>query len=214
MSITLKSKERFDYTGTRAGTRAKAFREVPDCAHSEGGFTMDLRSKIKRVPEFKGVVFWDITPLLKDKEAFGQCIMELADRFRDRDISVVVSNEARGFIVGAPVAHELGVGFVPIRKKGKLPPEVHSYCYEKEYESDVIEIGVDGILKGDKVLLVDDLLATGGTIKANADLVKKLDGEVVGMAFLVELDYLKPRKFIGDGYDIQSLITIQSTDEL
>ena len=174
---------------------------------------VDLRSKIKRVPEFKGVVFWDITPLLKDKQAFGQCIIDLADRFRDRDINVVVSNEARGFIVGAPVAHELGVGFVPIRKQGKLPPEVHSFSYDKEYESDVIEISNDGILQGEKVLLVDDLLATGGTIKANADLVRKLGGEVVGMAFLVELEYLHPRKYLGDDYEIHSLVRISSTDE-
>ena len=173
---------------------------------------MDLRSKIKRIPEFKGVVFWDITPLLKDKNAFSQCIIDLADRFRDRDINIVVSNEARGFIMGAPVAHELGVGFVPIRKEGRLPPEVHSISYEKEYESDVIEVKDDGISPGDKVLLVDDLLATGGTIKANADLVEKLGGEVVGMGFLVELEYLNPRKYIGDGYEIHSLVTIETTD--
>jgi len=175
---------------------------------------MDLRSKIKRIPEFKGVVFWDITPLLKDKNAFSQCIMDLADRFRGRDINIVVSNEARGFIMGAPVAHELGVGFVPIRKAGRLPPEVHSISYEKEYESDVIEVKDDGITPGDKVLLVDDLLATGGTIKANADLVEKLGGEVVGMGFLVELEYLNPRKYIGSKYEIHSLVTIETTDEL
>ncbi|HUU07050.1 MAG TPA: adenine phosphoribosyltransferase [Thermoplasmata archaeon] len=175
---------------------------------------MDLRSKIKRVPEFKGVVFWDITPLLKDKDAFHQCIKDLADRFRGRDINVVVSNEARGFIMGAPVAHELGVGFVPIRKEGRLPPEVHSISYAKEYESDVIEVKDDGISPGDKVLLVDDLLATGGTIKANADLVEKLGGEVVGMGFLVELEYLNPRKYLGDKYEIHSLVTIETADEI
>lgn len=175
---------------------------------------MDLRSKIKRVPEFKGVVFWDITPLLKDKDAFHQCIKDLADRFRGRDINIVVSNEARGFIMGAPVAHELGVGFVPIRKEGRLPPEVHSISYAKEYESDVIEVKDDGISPGDKVLLVDDLLATGGTIKANADLVEKLGGEVVGMGFLVELEYLNPRKYLGDKYEIHSLVTIETTDEI
>ena len=175
---------------------------------------MDLRSKIKRVPEFKGVVFWDITPLLKDKNAFHQCIEDLSGRFRGRNIDIVVSNEARGFIMGAPVAHELGVGFVPIRKKGRLPPEVHSISYAKEYESDVIEVKDDGISPGDKVLLVDDLLATGGTIKANADLVGKLGGEVVGMGFLVELEYLNPRKYLGDKYEIHSLVMIETTDEL
>jgi adenine phosphoribosyltransferase len=175
---------------------------------------MDLKSKIKRVPEFKGVVFWDITPLLKDKHAFRQCIKDLADHFRNEDVSIVVSNEARGFIIGAAVAHELHVGFVPIRKEGKLPPKVHSLSYDKEYESDVIEIRDDGIDPGDRVLLVDDLLATGGTIKANADLVEKLGGKVVGMGFLVELEYLNPRKLLGDRYDIHSLIKLASTAEL
>lgn len=175
---------------------------------------MDLRTKIKRVPEFKGVVFWDITPLLKDKHAFKQCIKDLADHFRNDDVNVVVSNEARGFIIGAPVAHELGAGFVPIRKKGKLPPEVRALSYKKEYESDVIEIRDDGIEPGDRVLLVDDLLATGGTIKANADLVENQGGKVVGMGFLVELEYLSPRKHIGDKYHIHSLIKIETTDEI
>jgi adenine phosphoribosyltransferase len=174
---------------------------------------MDLRSKIKRIPEFKGVVFWDITPLLKDRTAFRQCIKDLADRFRGRDVNIVVSNEARGFILGAPVAHELGVGFVPIRKKGRLPPVVHSISYDKEYESDVIEVKDDGIEPGDKVLLVDDLLATGGTIKANADLVEKLGGQVVGMGFLVELEYLNPRKYLGDKYERHSLVKLSTTDE-
>ena len=174
---------------------------------------MDLRSKIKRVPEFKGVVFWDITPLLKDKRAFGQCIEELADHFRGHDVRAVASNEARGFIIGAAVAHELGVGFIPIRKKGKLPPKVRSLSYAKEYESDVIEIRDDGIEPGDRILLVDDLLATGGTIRANAELVETLGGEVVGMGFLVELDYLNPRKQLGDKYEIHSLIRLETTNE-
>jgi len=174
---------------------------------------MDLKSKIKRIPEFKGVVFWDITPLLKDKHAFRQCIRGLADHYRDKDIDLVVSNEARGFIIGAAVAHELHVGFAPIRKKGKLPPRVTSLSYDKEYESDIIEIREDAIKHGEKVLLIDDLLATGGTIKANADLVEKLGGKVVGMGFLVELDYLHPRAYVGDKYDIYSLIRYETTEE-
>ena len=174
---------------------------------------MNLKSKIKRIPEFKGVVFWDITPLLKDRHAFRECIKGLADHYRDRDIDVVVSNEARGFIIGAPVAHELHVGFVPIRKKGKLPPRVASMSYDKEYESDVIEIREDAIKNGDRVLLIDDLLATGGTIKANAELVEKLGGKVVGMGFLVELEYLNPRELLGDKYDIHSLIVCKTTEE-
>lgn len=174
---------------------------------------MNLKSKIKRIPEFKGVVFWDITPLLKDKHAFRECISGLADCFRDKDIDMVVSNEARGFIIGAAVAHELHVGFVPIRKKGKLPPRVESLSYNKEYESDIIEIREDAILHGEKVLLIDDLLATGGTIKANADLIERLGGRVVGMGFLVELDYLHPREYLGDKYDIHSLIRYKTTDD-
>jgi adenine phosphoribosyltransferase len=178
-----------------------------------GGIDMNLKSKIKRVPEFKGVVFWDITPLLKDRHAFRECIKGLADHFRNESIDVVVSNEARGFIIGAAVAHELNVGFVPVRKKGKLPPKVATLSYNKEYESDVIEIRDDAIKQGDRVLLIDDLLATGGTIRANADLVEQMGGVVVGMGFLVELQYLHPREFLGDKYDIHSLIVLETTEE-
>jgi adenine phosphoribosyltransferase len=174
---------------------------------------MDLKSKIRWIPKHKGVVFWDITPLLKDRQAFRECIRGLADHYRDEHVDVVVSNEARGFIIGAPVAHELGVGFVPIRKKGKLPHKVASMSYNKEYESDTIEIHEDGIKPGDRVLLIDDLLATGGTIKANADLVEKLGGKVVGMGFLVELEYLRPREYLGDKYDIYSLVSCKTTTE-
>lgn len=174
---------------------------------------MDLKSKIRRIPEFKGVVFWDITPLLKDKHAFRECIKQLADHFRGENIDAVASNEARGFMIGAPVAHELNVGFIPIRKKGKLPPRVATLGYNKEYESDIIEIKDDAIRRGDRVLLIDDLLATGGTIKANADLVEQLGGKVVGMGFLVELEYLHPREFIGNKYDIHSLIICKTTEE-
>lgn len=174
---------------------------------------MDLKSKIVRIPEFKGVVFWDITPLLKDRNAFRECIKLLADHYRDKKIDVVASNEARGFIIGAAVAHELGVGFVPIRKKGKLPPKVHSLSYNKEYESDIIEVRENAVEKGDRVLLIDDLLATGGTIKANADLVETLGGKVVGMGFLVELEYLNPRAYLGGRWDVFSLIRLETTEE-
>jgi adenine phosphoribosyltransferase len=167
---------------------------------------LDLKSKIRRIPEFKGVVFWDITPLLKDKECFKESIRLLADHYRDRDIDVIVSNEARGFIVGAALAYELEVGFVPVRKKGKLPFKCVDLTYKKEYECDTIEVHEDAIKKGQKVLLIDDLLATGGTIKANIDLVETLGGEVVGIGFLIELGYLDGRKAIGDKYEIFSLI--------
>jgi adenine phosphoribosyltransferase len=174
---------------------------------------LDLKAKIRRIPEFKSVVFWDITPLLKDKDAFRECIKRMADHFRGKDVDVVVSNEARGFIIGAAVAYELGVGFVPIRKKGKLPSKVVNLTYEKEYESDTIEIHEDAIERGQKVLLVDDLLATGGTIKANVELIKKLGGEVVGIGFLIELGYLHGRENLGDKYDLFSLINYETTKE-
>ena len=123
---------------------------------------------------------------------------------------MVVSNEARGFIVGAAVAYELGVGFVPIRKKGKLPSKCVDLTYKKEYESDTIEIHEDAIEKGQNILLIDDLLATGGTVKANIELVEKLGGKVVGLGFLIELGYLNGRKMIGNKYDVYSLIQLKT----
>jgi adenine phosphoribosyltransferase len=171
---------------------------------------LDLKSKIRRIPEFKGVVFWDITPLLKDKIAFRESIRLMAEHFRNKKIDVVVSNEARGFIIAAPLAYELGTGFVPIRKKGKLPAACMGYTYQKEYETDTIEIHEDAIEPGQNVLLVDDLLATGGTMKANIALVEKLGGKVVGIGFLIELGYLKGRETIGNNYEIFSLIKIDT----
>lgn len=171
---------------------------------------MDLRSKIRRIPEFKGVVFWDITPLLKDKQAFREAVKKLADHFREKNAEVVVSSEARGFILGAAIAYELGLGFVPIRKKGKLPSKTMKLTYQKEYESDTIEIHEDSIKDREKILLIDDLLATGGTIKANAELVEKLGGKIVGIGFLIELEYLHGREIIGDQYDVFSLINFKT----
>jgi adenine phosphoribosyltransferase len=173
---------------------------------------MDLKTKIRRIPEFKGVVFWDITPLLKDKIAFKECIDKLAQHYKGIDIDAVVSNEARGFIVGAALAYALGTGFVPIRKKGKLPSKCQELTYQKEYEKDTIEIHEDAIKKGEKILLIDDLLATGGTIKANMDLIKKLGGKVVGLGFLIELEYLQGRKVIDEKYDVFSLIKYSNTN--
>ncbi|HLN90031.1 MAG TPA: adenine phosphoribosyltransferase [Candidatus Binatia bacterium] len=173
--------------------------------------TADLKSKIRRIPEFKGVVFWDITPLLKDKNCFHDCIKQLADHYRGKSIDLVVSNEARGFIIGAALAYELGVGFIPIRKKGKLPYKCVDLTYKKEYESDTIEIHQDAIAKGQNVLIVDDLLATGGTVKANIELVEKLGGKIAGLGFLIELGYLSGRKALGSKYDVYSLIELETT---
>ena len=176
------------------------------------GEKLDLKSKIRRIPEFKGVVFWDITPLLKDKSALHDCVKQLADHFRKEAVDLVVSNEARGFIVGGALAYELGAGFVPIRKKGKLPSRCVDLTYKKEYESDTIEIHEDAIEKGQRVLLIDDLLATGGTVNANIELVEKLGGNIVGLGFLIELCYLDGRKHIDNKYNVYSLIQMQTTN--
>ncbi len=173
---------------------------------------VDLKSKIRRIPEFKGVVFWDITPLLKDKSCFHNCIKKLADHYKNKKIDVVVSNEARGFIIGAALAYELGTGFVPIRKKGKLPYKCVNFEYKKEYECDTIEIHEDAIKKGQNVLLIDDLLATGGTVKANIALIEQLGGKIVGVGFLIELGYLEGRKLIGNKYDVYSLVKLETTN--
>ena len=173
---------------------------------------LDIKAKLRRIPEFKGVVFWDITPILKDKRLFRESIKCLADHFKSKKIDVVVSNEARGFIIGAPLAYELGVGFVPIRKKGKLPSKCVNLTYKKEYECDTIEIHEDAVQQGEKVLLIDDLLATGGTVKANIELIEKLGGEIVGIGFLIELDYLNGRKALGDKYEVFSVIRCETTD--
>lgn len=171
---------------------------------------LNLKTKIRRIPEFKGVVFWDITPLLKDKNCFRECIKNLADHYKGKLIDVIVSNEARGFIIGAALAYELSVGFVPIRKKNKLPYKCVDLTYKKEYECDTIEIHQDAIEKGQNVLLIDDLLATGGTAKANIELVEKLGGKIVGLGFLIELGYLDGRKTIGNKYDTYALIQLKT----
>jgi adenine phosphoribosyltransferase len=173
---------------------------------------MDLKSRIRRIPEFKGVVFWDITTLLRDRLAFREAVRQLADHYRGRDVDVVVSSEARGFILGGALAYALGAGFVPVRKKGKLPSKVVSLTYEKEYESDTVEIHRDAIKAGEKVLVIDDLLATGGTVKANADLVEKLGGKIVGMGFLIELEYLHGREALGNKYEVFSIVKYNTSD--
>jgi len=172
---------------------------------------IDLKNKL-RSTHFKGVCFWDIAPILKDSECFKQAVQQLAEYFKSKKIDVIASNEARGFIFGATLAYELGVGFVPIRKAGKLPFDCINLTYEKEYEKDTIQIQGDAISKGQNVLLIDDLLATGGTIKANIELVEKLGGTVVGLGFLIELEYLNGRKVIGDKYDVYSLIKLETAN--
>lgn len=161
------------------------------------------------------MVFWDITPLVQDKAAFRESIKRIADHFRNKGVDVVVSCEARGFIFGAAVAYELGAGFVPIRKADKLPFKVLSTSYIKEYEQGaiwVIEVHEDAIKKGQKVLIVDDVLATGGTTKATIKLVQQLGGQIVGLGFLVALEYLPGKRELAKGYDLFTLINYDTTN--
>ena len=167
----------------------------------------DLKSYIRDIPGFpkEGIVFKDITPLLKDGKKFKEAVDLIADKFKDKKIDVVLNVEARGFIFGATVAYRLGAGIVPIRKKGKLPYKTVSATYALEYGTDTLEMHEDALKPGMRVLIVDDLLATGGTAKATAELVEKVGGKIIGFAFLIELAFLKGRENLKN-YDIFSLI--------
>lgn len=169
---------------------------------------MDLRQKIRVIPDFPkpGISFKDITTLLKDPEALRESIKIMAEYFRDKNIDMIVGVESRGFILGAPLAYEMGLGFTLIRKPGKLPGDVLKVEYDLEYGTDSLEIHADAFAPGTRVLLVDDLLATGGTILAAADLIHKLGGEIGGVAFLIELAYLEGRERLKD-YDILTLVS-------
>ncbi|MDQ7793092.1 MAG: adenine phosphoribosyltransferase [bacterium] len=168
---------------------------------------MDLRSKIRDIPDFPkpGVRFRDITTLLRDGPAWRHAIKSIADVYRDRGVEMVVGPEARGFLVGATVAYELRVGFVPVRRPGKLPARTLRGEYVLEYGQDALEIHLDALEGCSKVLVVDDLLATGGTIKATLDLVRQLGVGVVGVAFLIELTYLGGRENLKD-YEVTALV--------
>jgi len=156
----------------------------------------DLKSYIRNIPDFPkpGVLFRDITTLLQDAAAFKESIDQLAHHFKDQGVKKVIGIESRGFLAATPVAYLLGAGFVPVRKKGKLPHKTAAVSYALEYGEDTLEMHLDGILKGEKTIIVDDLLATGGTAKATCDLVKKNGGEIVGLGFLIELKDLKGRE--------------------
>ena len=144
----------------------------------------------------KGILFRDITPLLKNPDAFSQAVQRLASSFRDTKINYVAAVEARGFIFGVAIAAELGVGFIPIRKKGKLPFKTESITYDLEYGTDTLEVHLDALKPKDKVLMVDDLLATGGTMAAACELIEKIGGTIAGITFLIELSDLKGREKI------------------
>lgn len=167
---------------------------------------MDWKQRIRTVPDFpkKGILFYDITPALQDPQSLKQIVQQMSSPFKKQKIDFVAGIESRGFIFGSLLAHELNAGFVPIRKQGKLPHETMQQEYELEYGDATIEIHKDAFGKGDRVLVVDDLLATGGTARAAAFLVEKLGAEIAGMCFLIELTFLNGRKNLG-GYTIASL---------
>ena len=173
---------------------------------------MHLKEKIRTVMDFpkKGIGFKDITTLLLEGPSLKEAIIRMANPFRQCGAVKIASIESRGFIFGMPMAYELGLGFVPVRKPKKLPAKTVSESYALEYGTDTIEIHADAIKPGEKILLVDDLLATGGTMEAAMKLVRKLCGEVVGAAFLIELDFLKGREKLSTIPNIQSLIRYDS----
>ena len=172
---------------------------------------MDLKKSIRSIPGFPkpGIVFRDITTLLKDPKALKAAVDGMARNFKKGEVDMVVGAEARGFIFGPAIACKLGAGFVPIRKKGKLPAEVARATYDLEYGTDTLEIHKDAIMPGQRVVMVDDLLATGGTMAACCDLVEQLGGTIVGVAFVIELSFLKGREKLGDR-KVYSLVNYES----
>ena len=168
----------------------------------------ELRARIREIPDFPkpGILFYDITTLLKDPVAYRSAIDAMLAPYAGMPIDIVVGMESRGFIFSAPLAYQLGAGLVPVRKLGKLPAETISVEYALEYGSNTLEVHRDAIQPGQKVLVVDDLLATGGTVNGTVELVQRLKGEIVGLAFLVELGFLKGRDRLA-GYTVSSVIT-------
>jgi adenine phosphoribosyltransferase len=171
---------------------------------------IDLKKYIRDVPDWpkKGILFRDITPLLNNPKAFSAAIDALCSDFKGAGVQYVAAVEARGFIFGSAVAEKLGAGFVPIRKKGKLPWRTESVGYDLEYGTDTLEVHCDAVGNGGKVLMVDDLLATGGTMAAACQLIKKIGGDVVGVTFLIELADLQGREKLTD-YKVASVISYE-----
>ncbi len=167
----------------------------------------DLRAKIREIPDFPkpGILFYDITTLLKDAGAYRESIELMTEPYRNQGVDIVVGMESRGFIFSGPIAIALGAGLVPVRKLGKLPAETVSVEYALEYGSNTLEIHRDAISKGQRVLIVDDLLATGGTVRGTIELVERLQGQIVGLGFLVELRLLKGRDRL-QGYKTTSVV--------
>ncbi len=169
---------------------------------------MNLADHIRAIPDFPipGILFRDITPLLRDPRALEHAVERMVEPWREKQIDLVAAMEARGFIFGAAMAVRLNAGFVPVRKPGRLPYETNHMEYTLEYRADVVEIHRDAVVPGQRVLVADDLIATGGTAAAVVKLVENLGGEVVGAQFLIELAELGGRELLG-GYDVQSVIT-------
>ncbi len=167
----------------------------------------DLRAKIREIPDFPkpGILFYDITTLLKDPAAYRESIELMLEPYRNDKVDLVVGMESRGFIFSSPMAYELGTGLVPVRKLGKLPADTLTVEYALEYGSNTLEIHRDAIQPGQRVLIVDDLLATGGTVRGTIELVERLKGEVVGLAFLVELEFLNGRERL-EGRKVTSVV--------
>ena len=174
-------------------------KSVTDCS--------GLKSLIREIPDFPipGILFYDITTLLKDKKGFATLIDALSEHYIDKEVDLVLGMEARGFIFGPAVAYRLNAGFVPVRKPKKLPAEVARVEYALEYGKNTLEIHKDAIRKGQRVVIVDDLLATGGTAAATVELAKSLGAEIAGLGFVVELDFLKGREKLA-GRDVFSLL--------
>ncbi|HIT45533.1 MAG TPA: adenine phosphoribosyltransferase [Candidatus Aphodovivens excrementavium] len=174
--------------------------------------SFDFESLILDIPDYPepGVVFKDITPLLKDPDGFAAVVDALADHFADCGVTKVVGAEARGFMIGAPVAYRMQVGFVPARKPGKLPRETFSQSYELEYGSDALEVHTDALSSSDVVLMIDDLAATGGTAAATAQLIEQTGAKVVGFGFVLELEFLHPRDELAKACDAEvfSLVSV------
>jgi len=167
-----------------------------------------LEKAIRNIPDFPkaGIIFRDITSLIQDRSAFKKAVDLLSNKYKGKKIDKVVGVEARGFIFGAAIAHKIGAGFIPVRKKGKLPCKTISATYELEYGTDTLEIHEDAINPGERILIIDDLLATGGTVKAVTDLVNKLKGKIQGIGFVIELVDLKGKDKLKD-YPVFSLVT-------
>jgi adenine phosphoribosyltransferase len=181
---------------------------MPKLVPAKAGVSCEhLRTLIREIPDFprKGILFYDITTLLKDKVGFATLIDALSEHYLDKRVELVLGMEARGFIFGPAVAYRLNAGFVPVRKPGKLPAETEKYDYSLEYGTNTLEIHRDAIQSGQRVVIVDDLLATGGTAQATAKLAESLGAEIAGLGFVVELDFLNPREKL-KGYDVFSLL--------